>query len=98
MKQKDSLKKKEPLKKKDNANDDDADDDDSEFNLEDAFKYSSRHLMRVYPAGWRVGSGNYDPNLAWNMGASLAALNIQECDKPVWINQAKARIGHADCN
>jgi len=36
-------------------------------------------------------SGNYDPTVAWGLGASLAALNWQAWDKPCWINEAKFR-------
>mmetsp|Transcript_1910 Transcript_1910/g.5062 ORF Transcript_1910/g.5062 Transcript_1910/m.5062 type:complete len:502 (-) Transcript_1910:548-2053(-) len=54
-------------------------------------QYARRHLLRVYPAGWRIASGNYDPSQAWALGTSFAALNWQTWDKPLWINQAKFR-------
>ncbi|KAG1677591.1 hypothetical protein FOA52_014489 [Chlamydomonas sp. UWO 241] len=52
-------------------------------------QYTRRHLLRVYPAAWRVNSGNYDPCPAWSMGASCVALNWQYWDKALWLNQAK---------
>lgn len=52
-------------------------------------KYSQRHLARVYPAGHRVDSSNYDPHFAWGCGAQVVALNYQDKAMPVWANQAK---------
>ena len=62
-----------------------------EGTLLEVFRYTSRHLMRVYPAGWRVDSSNYNPFEAWVRGASLAALNWQNWAKPLWFNQALVR-------
>lgn len=59
---------------------------------QELFKYSSRHLMRVYPGGLRIDSSNYNPAEAWTLGASLAALNWQKWDKPLWINEAMVRV------
>ena len=39
--------------------------------------YNARHLLRIYPANWRVGSWNFNPCAAWMLGASIAALNWQ---------------------
>ncbi|KXZ52101.1 hypothetical protein GPECTOR_10g1124 [Gonium pectorale] len=60
-----------------------------EGSLQQLYAYTCRHLMRVYPAGWRVMSGNYNPMKAWVRGASLAALNWQVWDKALRINQGK---------
>ncbi|GLC40956.1 hypothetical protein PLESTB_000962700 [Pleodorina starrii] len=57
--------------------------------LQELYAYTSRHLARVYPAGWRVTSGNYNPMRAWVRGASLAALNWQVWDKALWANEAR---------
>ncbi|GFR43349.1 hypothetical protein Agub_g4271 [Astrephomene gubernaculifera] len=57
--------------------------------IRELYTYTSRHLMRVYPAGWRVLSGNYSPMRAWVRGASLAALNWQVWDEALWCNQGK---------
>lgn len=46
--------------------------------------------MRVYPGGKRINSSNYDPMLAWVRGASLAALNWQSWEEPLWTNEGKA--------
>ena len=34
-------------------------------------------LARVYPAGHRIDSSNYDPSPAWASGCQLAALNVR---------------------
>ena len=47
---------------------------------------TSRMLIRVYPAGWRIQSGNYDPNLAWESGCQMVALNYQTFDEGLRIN------------
>jgi len=51
-------------------------------------KYHTRQLARIYPAGTRVTSSNYDPVPAWNHGAQIVALNYQTFDKPMWFNDA----------
>ena len=57
--------------------------------LQEMYIYSRKHLLRIYPAGWRVDSGNHDPALAWSLGASLAALNWQ-----VWCGKCdRCRVG-----
>ncbi len=56
---------------------------------QELYTYTSMHLMRVYPGGWRVRSDNYNPMAAWVRGASLAALNWQNWAKPMWINEGK---------
>lgn len=40
-------------------------------------KHTSRHLIRVYPSGTRLGSSNYDPTIHWLAGAQVVALNWQ---------------------
>eukprot|EP00775_Hariotina_reticulata_P008795 gene8795-8974_t len=53
------------------------------------FHYTSKHLLRCYPSGWRmVDNSNYNPFLPWSLGFSLAALNVQLWDEPVWTNNA----------
>lgn len=55
--------------------------------IQEVYAYSSKHMLRVYPAGWRVGSSNYNPTIAWSAGACFAALNWQNWDEPLWINE-----------
>lgn len=52
-------------------------------------QYTSKHLLRCYPSGWRmIDNTNPDPTSAWAIGASLGALNWQLWDEPVWTNVA----------
>ncbi|EGB12507.1 putative phosphoinositide-specific phospholipase C [Aureococcus anophagefferens] len=48
-------------------------------------------LARVYPAGHRIDSSNYDPSPAWASGCQLAALNVQakDHDGPAYVNFGK---------
>nr|XP_005297184.1 1-phosphatidylinositol 4,5-bisphosphate phosphodiesterase delta-1 isoform X1 [Chrysemys picta bellii] len=39
--------------------------------------HNVRHLSRVYPAGWRTDSSNYNPVDLWNVGCQIIALNFQ---------------------
>lgn len=41
------------------------------------FTHTERHLMRVYPAGMRIDSSNFNPVPLWACGVQLAALNYQ---------------------
>ncbi|GAX84834.1 hypothetical protein CEUSTIGMA_g12255.t1 [Chlamydomonas eustigma] len=59
--------------------------------LQEVYMYTQKHLMRVYPAGWRMESGNYDPMRAWRLGASIVALNWQGSDKGIWTNEGMFR-------
>jgi len=49
--------------------------------------YSRRQLCRIYPAGSRVDSSNYDPLPLWAAGCQLVALNFQTPDRPMQLNQ-----------
>jgi len=59
------------------------------YPMRDISTYAQRHLVRVYPAGSRVDSSNYDPTSAWNAGCQIVALNYQTNSMPVWLNQGK---------
>jgi phosphatidylinositol phospholipase C delta len=49
-------------------------------------------LLRVYPKGLRCDSSNLHPQLSWNIGAQLVAMNIQTMDDPMRLNRGKFRI------
>lgn len=55
------------------------------------YKYTQMHLARIFPAGLRVDSSNYDPSDGWSMGCQVVALNFQHASKPMWINISKFR-------
>lgn len=39
--------------------------------------YNKNQLSRVYPGGFRFDSSNFMPQLFWNCGCQLVALNYQ---------------------
>jgi phosphatidylinositol phospholipase C delta len=45
--------------------------------MEDLIKHNQDLLVRIYPAGLRVGSTNYTPHRMWAAGAQLVAINWQ---------------------
>eukprot|EP00794_Sanderia_malayensis_P017475 gene17475-19222_t len=51
--------------------------------------YNKMQLSRVYPKGGRVGSDNYMPQVFWNAGCQLIALNYQTLDLPMMLNLGK---------
>jgi len=57
--------------------------------------HNKEHLSRVYPAGHRVDSSNYDPTEAWAAGAQMVALNYQTFTHPMGysmhVNDGKFR-------
>ncbi|KAG1700087.1 1-phosphatidylinositol 4,5-bisphosphate phosphodiesterase classes I and II [Nymphon striatum] len=48
--------------------------------------YNKRQLSRVYPRGTRVDSSNYMPQVFWNAGCQLVALNFQSLDLAMQLN------------
>ena len=56
-------------------------------------KHNMRHLMRVYPSGFRVQSSNPDPLLFWRRGTQMVALNWQTYDLPMQLNEAMFAAG-----
>jgi len=51
--------------------------------------YNKRQLSRIYPKGARVASDNYQPQLYWNAGCQMVALNFQTLDVPMQLNIGK---------
>lgn len=54
-------------------------------------KYNIDHISRTYPAGSRVDSSNYNPVLAWSLGCQLVALNFQNDDSAMVVNNGRFR-------
>ncbi|XP_060592659.1 1-phosphatidylinositol 4,5-bisphosphate phosphodiesterase beta-1-like isoform X3 [Ruditapes philippinarum] len=48
--------------------------------------YNKRQLSRVYPRGTRVDSSNFMPQIFWNAGCQLVALNFQTLDLAMQLN------------
>ncbi|XP_005994279.1 1-phosphatidylinositol 4,5-bisphosphate phosphodiesterase delta-1 isoform X2 [Latimeria chalumnae] len=51
--------------------------------------YNTRQLSRIYPAGRRTDSSNYNPVEMWNIGSQIVALNFQTYGKEMDLYQGK---------
>ncbi|KAA8894591.1 PLC-like phosphodiesterase [Sphaerosporella brunnea] len=51
------------------------------------FEHNKSYLMRVYPFGLRFSSSNADPTEFWKRGVQLVALNWQNCDEGMMLNE-----------
>jgi hypothetical protein len=58
-------------------------------NQKELVDFHKRHLTKVYPAGLRIDSSNYNPVPSWNCGIQIVALNCQTADEPMFLNYAK---------
>jgi phosphatidylinositol phospholipase C delta len=56
-------------------------------------RHNMRHMMRVYPNGWRVASTNFDPLKYWRRGVQMVALNWQTYDLGMQMNDAMFASG-----
>ncbi|XP_013929521.1 PREDICTED: 1-phosphatidylinositol 4,5-bisphosphate phosphodiesterase delta-1 [Thamnophis sirtalis] len=55
----------------------------------DLMHHNVQHLSRIYPAGWRTDSSNYNPVEMWNMGCQIVALNFQSRCSEMDIHQGR---------
>ncbi|KAK3302093.1 uncharacterized protein B0T15DRAFT_404426 [Chaetomium strumarium] len=53
----------------------------------DLFEHNRRFLMRTYPSGFRIGSSNLDPSVFWRKGIQICALNWQNWDEGMMLNE-----------
>ncbi|NWW25446.1 PLCB2 phosphodiesterase, partial [Falcunculus frontatus] len=51
-------------------------------------EYNKRQMSRIYPKGTRMDSSNYQPQMFWNIGCQMVALNFQTMDVPMQQNMA----------
>ncbi|NWX26015.1 PLCB2 phosphodiesterase, partial [Notiomystis cincta] len=51
-------------------------------------EYNKRQMSRIYPKGTRMDSSNYQPQIFWNVGCQMVALNFQTMDVPMQQNMA----------
>lgn len=58
------------------------------LSMTDLIKHNRTHVIRIYPAGTRLKSSNYEPHRYWAAGAHLVAINWQTCDLGYMINYA----------
>ncbi|EER37060.1 phospholipase C [Histoplasma capsulatum var. duboisii H88] len=57
------------------------------------FEHNREYMMRTYPSGLRVNSSNLDPSFYWRRGIQIVALNWQNCDKGMMMNEGMF-VGH----
>ena len=55
---------------------------------EEMFAHNRDFFMRAYPAGFRFNSSNLDPSLFWRKGVQMVALNWQNVDEGMMLNEA----------
>ncbi|EGD78958.1 hypothetical protein PTSG_01932 [Salpingoeca rosetta] len=51
------------------------------------YTFTQQRLTRVYPAYHRFKSANYDPQVYWNFGCQLVALNWQTPCEEMWLHK-----------
>ncbi|KAG0265086.1 Phospholipase C [Mortierella polycephala] len=56
--------------------------------LHEFINMNKTHLTRIYPAGFRINSTNYDPHHHWAAGSQVVALNYQNHDRGMQMNSA----------
>ncbi|KAG0300307.1 Phospholipase C [Dissophora globulifera] len=56
--------------------------------LQEFINMNKSHLTRIYPAGFRINSTNYDPHHHWAAGSQVVALNYQSYDRGMQMNAA----------
>ncbi|TDZ36353.1 1-phosphatidylinositol 4,5-bisphosphate phosphodiesterase 1 [Colletotrichum spinosum] len=54
----------------------------------DLFHHNRRYMMRAYPSGLRIGSSNLDAPVFWRRGIQIVALNWQNWDEGMMLNEA----------
>ncbi|XP_065878615.1 phosphoinositide phospholipase C 2-like isoform X1 [Euphorbia lathyris] len=59
----------------------------SKTHADKIIKFTERNLLRVYPKGLRLDSSNYNPFVAWALGAQMVAFNMQGYGKHLWVMQ-----------
>jgi hypothetical protein len=55
------------------------------------FQHNIDYLMRAYPKGTRVRSSNLDPTPFWRLGIQMVALNWQQMNASIMMNEAMFR-------
>ncbi|XP_077939014.1 1-phosphatidylinositol 4,5-bisphosphate phosphodiesterase zeta-1-like [Gasterosteus aculeatus] len=55
----------------------------------DFVQHNQKFLSRIYPAGSRTSSTNYNPQEFWNVGSQLVALNFQSLGLSMDLNDGR---------
>jgi hypothetical protein len=59
-----------------------------EKSARELFDHNRHYLMRAYPSGLRIRSSNLDPAVFWRKGIQIVALNWQNWDEGMMLNEA----------
>lgn len=51
------------------------------------FDHNRDYLLRAYPSGLRISSSNMTPTIFWGSGAQVVALNWQQTDEGMMLNE-----------
>ncbi|EHK16953.1 putative phospholipase C [Trichoderma virens Gv29-8] len=54
----------------------------------EVFTHNKNFFMRAFPAGRRINSSNPDPSLFWRRGVQMVAMNWQNMDEGMMLNEA----------
>ncbi|KAG6039675.1 hypothetical protein E4U41_002309 [Claviceps citrina] len=54
---------------------------------EELFRHNRDYLLRAYPSGLRIRSSNLMPTIFWASGAQIVALNWQQTDEGMMLNE-----------
>ncbi|KAM0453892.1 hypothetical protein ACHAO4_004638 [Trichoderma viride] len=54
----------------------------------EVFTHNKNFFMRAFPAGRRINSSNPDPSLFWRRGVQMVAMNWQNMDEGMMVNEA----------
>ncbi|KAK4147014.1 uncharacterized protein C8A04DRAFT_34563 [Dichotomopilus funicola] len=58
-----------------------------EKSARELFEHNRKYLMRAYPSGLRIRSSNLDPVVFWRKGIQIVALNWQNWDEGMMLNE-----------
>lgn len=56
-----------------------------------ACRYNKWQMSRIYPKGTRMDSSNYQPQMFWNVGCQMVALNFQTMGECQGVLQPPSR-------
>lgn len=62
--------------------------DNHEKKNAELWEHNKKYLMRAYPSGLRIRSSNLNPAPFWGSGAQVVALNWQQTDEGMMLNEA----------
>uniref|UniRef100_A0A674M9R1 Phosphoinositide phospholipase C n=1 Tax=Takifugu rubripes TaxID=31033 RepID=A0A674M9R1_TAKRU len=64
----------------------------AEESANDYIRHNAEKLSRIYPAGLRTDSSNYNPVPLWNAGCQMVALNFQTSCPDMDLNQGRFQV------